>query len=138
MCGRQVAVIRRLGALESSQLRWGLVIQVLAAFTCCLAVLQLMLLAERRRISSLALQQALHVIPAEECYIVLEDFCAGVGPACKRANDESWRYVRGLHGYGNANEAGKELLTFLSINGGYSLQVMVREKSHIQADLAVS
>ena len=73
---------------------------------CCLAMLQ-------RREDKDILQQALSAIPSNECYVVLGDFNAHVG---SRVVDDLWWYERGPHGYGEANEAGVELLSFLSIN----------------------
>ena len=57
-----------------------------------------------------SLQQALDDVPPSECYVVLGDFNARVG---SRVNvGEDWEGVRGPHGFGEVNEAGKELLTF--------------------------
>ena len=77
---------------------------------CCLAMLQLLLPAERIRIPSSAGPLA---IPSNECYVVLGDFNALVG---SRVVDDLWWYERGPHGYGEINEAGVELLSFLSTN----------------------
>ena len=62
------------------------------------------------------LQHALDVIPPSECYVLMGDFNARVGS--RIGEDDQWRYVRGPHGLGEVNDAGKELLliTFLSIN----------------------
>ena len=59
------------------------------------------------------LQQALSAIPAQECFVVLGDFNARVG---SRAEDDEWWRVRGPHGHGELNVAGRELLSFLSTN----------------------
>ena len=59
------------------------------------------------------LQDALLLIPSDECFVMLGDFNALVGS--RGADDECW-YERGPHGYGEPNEAGKELLSFLSTN----------------------
>ena len=59
------------------------------------------------------LQQALSAIPVNECYVMLGDFNARVG---SRLEGDMWWYERGPHGYGDLNEAGRELLTFLAIN----------------------
>ena len=44
---------------------------------------------------------------------MLGDFNAHVG--FRRVDDEWW-YERGPHGYGDLNEAGEEMLSFLSTN----------------------
>ena len=72
------------------------------------------------------LQEALSSIPAEECYVMLGDFNARVGS--RDVGNDVWWYERGPHGYGELNEAGRELLSFLSTNeatvcntrGGYT------------------
>lgn len=58
------------------------------------------------------LQQALSVVPSEECYVMLGDFNGS-----RVSGGEEWWYERGPHGHGALNEAGRELLSFLSING---------------------
>ena len=60
------------------------------------------------------LQQALTAIPLDEMYVLLGDFNARVGS--RLGNDDPWGLVRGSHGYRECNEAGRELLTFLSSN----------------------
>ena len=60
------------------------------------------------------LQAALSCIPSEECYVMLGDFNARVGS--RSVNHDDWWYERGPHGYGVLNEAGEELLSFLSTN----------------------
>ena len=60
------------------------------------------------------LQQAILSIPSNECYVILGDFNARVGSRTDRR--DRWWYERGPHGYGSLNEAGKELLSFLSVN----------------------
>ena len=47
--------------------------------------------------------------------MMLGDFNARVGS--RVSGDEEWWYERGPHGHGALNEAGRELLSFLSING---------------------
>ena len=59
------------------------------------------------------LQQALSAIPSTDNYVMLGDFNARVG---SRQDGDEWWNVRGPHGIGETNEAGKELLTFLSMN----------------------
>ena len=51
-------------------------------------------------------------VPARDCYVILGDFNARVG---SRSDDEDdlWSGVLGPHGYGEVNDAGKELLSFL-------------------------
>ena len=53
-------------------------------------------------------------IPTNDKYVLLGDFNACVGP--REHNGERWDGVRGPHGYGTINDAGKELLTFLSLH----------------------
>ena len=60
------------------------------------------------------LQQALDAIPPSECYVIMGDFNAHVGS--RAIVDDQWANVRGPHGLGETNDAGRELLTFLSIN----------------------
>ena len=61
-----------------------------------------------------SLQQALSAVSSEECYVMLRDFNAHVGS--RVSGDEEWWNERGPHGHGALNEAGRELLSFLSIN----------------------
>ena len=60
-----------------------------------------------------SLQDALSLIPCDECFVMLGDFNARVG---SRGVINEWWYERGPHGYGELNEAGKELLSFLFTN----------------------
>ena len=60
------------------------------------------------------LQQALTAMPSDEIYVLLGDFNARVGS--RLGNNDPWSLVRGSHGYGECNDAGKELLGFLSSN----------------------
>ena len=60
------------------------------------------------------LQCALSEIPSREMYVVMGDFNARVGS--RTGMDDQWQDVRGPHGFGNVNEAGTSLLSFLSIN----------------------
>ncbi len=46
--------------------------------------------------------------------MMLGDFNARVGS--RRSEDDEWWYERGPHGHGVLNEAGRELLSFLSTN----------------------
>ena len=60
------------------------------------------------------LQQALDTIPPSESYVILGDFNARVG---SRSSEDDWCVnVRGPHGLAEANDAGKELLSFLGLN----------------------
>ena len=60
------------------------------------------------------LQQALDTIPPSESYVILGDFNARVG---SRTSEDDWCVnVRGPHGLAEANDAGKELLSFLGLN----------------------
>ena len=58
------------------------------------------------------LEHALASIPPEEPYILLGDFNAHVGS--RSGAHDLWDVVRGLDGYGECNDAGKELLAFLA------------------------
>ena len=49
-----------------------------------------------------------------EVYVLLGDFNARVGS--RLGNDDPWDLVQGSHGYGECNDAGRELLAFLSSN----------------------
>ena len=60
------------------------------------------------------LQDALSAIPSGECYVMLGGFNACVGS--RAVDDNEWWYERGPHGYGELNEAGRDLLSFLSTN----------------------
>ena len=51
-------------------------------------------------------------VPSQESYVILGDFNALV--ESRESADGQWGAVRGPHGYGVANDAGKELLSFLS------------------------
>ena len=57
------------------------------------------------------LDQVLSSIPSNEPYVLLGDFNAHVG---SRDEDDAWGRVRGPYGYGETNDAGTELLTFLA------------------------
>ena len=59
------------------------------------------------------LQQAVSAVPPGESFVLLGDFNVRVGSSVE---EDEWWYVRGPHGYGETNEAGKELLAFLSSN----------------------
>ena len=60
------------------------------------------------------LQLVLDKIPSEEPYILLGDLNARVG--ARQPSDDRWANVCGPHGFGALNDAGKELLSFLSVN----------------------
>ena len=60
------------------------------------------------------LQQVLDAIPPSECYVTMGDFNARVGS--RLSEGDQWAGVRGPHGLGEANDAGRELLTFLATN----------------------
>ena len=59
-------------------------------------------------------ERALACVLYDEPYIMLGDFNARVGS--RDGADDPWGNVRGPHGYGNVNDAGKELLAFLAAN----------------------
>ena len=71
------------------------------------------------------LQQALSSIPHRENFVLLGDFNARVG---SRSEGSEWWYVRGPHGHGELNDAGRELLSFLSINGGTVCNTWFKKK----------
>ena len=60
------------------------------------------------------LESILAAIPAGEKYVILGDFKAYVWS--RECVGDRWRLVRGPHGYGVFNDAGKELLSFLSVH----------------------
>ena len=62
------------------------------------------------------LQQVLDDIPSDEPFVLLGDFNARVGT--RQSTDDQSRTVRGPHGLSELNDAGKELLSFLSMNEG--------------------
>ena len=61
------------------------------------------------------LEQTLSETPADEPYVLLGDLNARVGSTV--TDSDMWGTVRGPHGYGECNDAGKELLTFLATSG---------------------
>ena len=76
-------------------------------------MLQLELPAGKRRIHFFdELNSILSSVPAGKKYIVLGDFNACVGS--KQVVGDQWSKVRGPHGCEVTNDAGKELLGFLS------------------------
>ena len=62
------------------------------------------------------LQATLQSIPATDKFVILGDFNARVGS--RDQQEDLWDGVRGPHGFGVCNDAGKELLSFLSMNNG--------------------
>ena len=60
------------------------------------------------------LESILSAILAGEKYVILVDFNAHVGS--RECVGDQWGSVRGPHGYEVINNAGKELLSFLSVN----------------------
>ena len=72
------------------------------------------------------LEQALTTIPTHEPYIILGDLNARVGS--RDINDDPWDKVRGPHGYGKTNDAGRDLLNFLSINEATVCNTWFRKK----------
>ena len=68
---------------------------------------------EDKNIFYATLQDALSEIPSDECFVMLRDFNARVG---SRDVADEWWHERGPHGYGDLNDAGRDLLSFLSTN----------------------
>ena len=60
------------------------------------------------------LQDALSAIPSGECYVMLGDFNVRMGS--RVVDDDGWWHERAPHGYEELNEAGRDLLYFLSTN----------------------
>ena len=73
----------------------------------------------RKKISS-------YTIPSDEMYIMLGDFNARVGS--RQGEEDPWGHVRGPHGYGECNDAGRELLTFLSTNEAVICNTWLKRK----------
>ena len=76
------------------------------------------------------LEQALASIPSDEPFILLGDLNARVGS--RSDTDDTWEGVRGPHGYGESNDAGKELLTFLSTTEATVCNTWLRKNIHKQ------
>ena len=62
------------------------------------------------------LQEALDTTPSDDSFVLLGDFNARVGGKNFGGNADQWGRIRGPHGLGELNAAGKELLHFLSLN----------------------
>ena len=60
------------------------------------------------------LEHIISGVPSGETYIILGDFNACVGS--RESYDDEWSNVRGPYGLGSVNDAGKEVLSFLSIH----------------------
>ena len=73
------------------------------------------LCCKQRREGRLLRQAAVSSIPSQECYVLLGDFNACVGSRSEA--DGEWWDERGPHGHGVLNRAGRELLSFCSLNG---------------------
>ena len=52
-------------------------------------------------------------VPASNCYVILGDFNARIGSRSD-GKEDLWGVVLGPHGYEELNDAGRELLSFLS------------------------
>ena len=72
------------------------------------------------------LEQALTAVPTDQPYILLGDLNARVGS--RDGTDDPWDRVRGPHGYGETNDAGKDLLNFLSTNEATVCNTWFRKK----------
>lgn len=82
------------------------------------------------------LQQALDAIPPSECYVLMGDFNARVGS--RVGEDHHWAGVRGPHRLGEMNDAGRELLTFLSTNEATICNTWFPKKRYTQEHTATS
>ena len=76
-------------------------------------------------------------IPEKDLYVVVGDFNARVGSG-SGTEDEDWRQVRGIHGIGQLNDAGDELLSFFSLFGSPHFQHAVSQEGHPQGNVAAS
>ena len=72
------------------------------------------------------LDDMLCLIPEEDMYVILGDFNARVGS--REETSEEWRRVRGPHGYGTANDAGKEVLAYLAAHQATVCNTWFRKK----------
>ena len=61
-----------------------------------------------------ALSNIISGVPAGETHIILGDFNARVGS--RESDDNEWSGVRGPHRFGSVNDAGKELLSCISLH----------------------
>ena len=80
------------------------------------------------------LQQALDSISPSKFYIIMGDFNARAGS--RTSENDHWASARGLHGLQETNEAGMELLIFLSTtNQLLCIKLRVKERGghHRQA-----
>ncbi len=62
------------------------------------------------------LQAVLRSLPRHDKFVLLGDFNARVGTRSRSGGSDAWEDVRGPRGFGECNDAGKELLSFLSLN----------------------
>ena len=74
------------------------------------------------------LQLALDAIPLREGFLFLGDFNARIGSRSRFEEDEWWN-VRGPHGLGIMNEAGREFLSFLAMNQATVCNTWFEKKS---------
>ena len=72
------------------------------------------------------LECILSSVPSGEMYVLLGDFNARVGS--RESVDEEWRGVRGPCGYGQTNDCGRELLSFLSLHQATVCNTWFRKK----------
>ena len=82
------------------------------------------------------LQQALDEIPPNEPYVMLGDFNAHVGSSSLSATEDQWDSNRDLHGFGEVNDAGKELLQFLTLNEATVCNTWFEKKDIYKGTLA--
>ena len=86
--------------------------------------------AARREMKDAFFQELDHMLASilsGEKYVVLGDFNAHVGSR-KHVGDQ-WDAVRGPHGYGVINDAGRELLSFLSVHQATVCNTWFRKKN---------
>ena len=84
--------------------------------------------AVRREDKDHFFEQALNEVPLNESFIVLGDFNTHVGSRNAVEVDE-WEDTRGPHGCGQLNDAGRELLNFLSLNEATVCNTWFKKKS---------
>ena len=93
---------------------------MLCSHLCCKYI------EKKRQLLQLFALEALNSISSQECYVLLGDFNAHVG---SRVEDDEWWDERGPNGLGALNDAGRELLSFLSVNGAAVCNAWFQKKA---------